>query len=499
MAEQDVNEVLIDYQNLAESEHHSFLTSLVNNYIFANNVFNVLQLFEERAKVSDMLQPLCDLLYNVYRNSGVEFKQFGLQFLPSLVNIYLINTTSGAEKQNYQSVETFLVGVHNLEISEETNKSKSFRVPSLAQNSIYHDWNQLGDSRHHLHLALPGIEIGMDRGNSTLKVEKAPAVATTAITAQNRIRVIGHLLGVYTALLGDYSKQSLEQCCKVFSRIVIRGFDKFSRNKSHGRQHSYGTEQGVRSPRLPTVRIPLSSQILLEMLQVAYVAIFNGYVRVGLDLVRDIEFRARYETLPTVILVARSVNNVAPLATAAVSQPTIAAPTQLSKNMITNASFRTKKLEGDIPRVEDEEGQTNGDNPRPNAMTVISEEAEEQLTTGDKRQDGKQKDKDSETNIVDKMKGYKEKLENKIPIRKKDKERAVSEGSDKEERSKGGEKKEKSQSKKEKKLNTDFRNSFHQNSTELVPELDKSEEIIRSVPSETTAIHSPESGSTTLY
>ena len=50
-------------------------------------------------------------------------------------------------------------------------------------------------------------------------------------------------------------------------------------------------------------------------------------------------------------------SNVAPLATAAVSQPTIAAPTQLSKNMITNASFRTKKLEGDIPRVEDEEGE----------------------------------------------------------------------------------------------------------------------------------------------
>ena len=75
----------------------------------------------------------------------------------------------------------------------------------------------------------------------------------------------------------------------------------------------------------------------------------------GQTLVRDIEFRARHDSLATAILVAKAVSGVAPLATL-VEPTTLAAPTQLSKNMITNASFRTKKLEGDIPRVEDEEG-----------------------------------------------------------------------------------------------------------------------------------------------
>lgn len=506
MADQDLKEVLTDYQNLAESEHHSFLSSLVNNYSFANTVFGALQLFEERTKYTEMLQPLCDLIYTIYRNSELEFKQFGLQFLPSLINIYFVNTTSGADKQNYDCLETLLLGIYNLEISEENNKAKSFRVPSLAQNSIYHDWNQLGDSRHHLHL--PGHELGMERGPSTLNVEKAQVTPASAITAQNRLRVISHLFTVYTNLLGEYSKQSLDQSCRVCSRIVSRGFNIVRRNnKSHRRQHSYGTDPGMRSPRPPPVRIPLSSQILLEMLQVAYVAIFNGYVNVGQSLVRDIEFRARYESLATVMLASRSVTNVAPLATSAVEQPTIAAPTQLSKNMITNASFRTKKLEGDIPRVETEDG-TSLEASRPNAMTVISEEAEEQLVSGEKKHDGKQKDKDkdkdkdNEINIADKIKGYKAKMENVIPIRKKDKERAASEGSDKEERGKEREKDKKEKNfKRDKKVN-DFRNSFHQSSIDAGADgSEKCEDIIRmsSIPPETVAIHSPESGNTTFH
>ena len=46
MAEQDLKDVLTEYQNLAESEHHGFLNSQVNSYSFANTVFQSLQLYE---------------------------------------------------------------------------------------------------------------------------------------------------------------------------------------------------------------------------------------------------------------------------------------------------------------------------------------------------------------------------------------------------------------------------------------------------------------------
>ena len=42
-----------------------------------------------------------------------------------------------------------------------------------------------------------------------------------------------------------------------------------------------------------------------------------------------------------------------------IEAPPISTPSVLTKNMITNASFRTKKLECDIPRVESEEDSAN--------------------------------------------------------------------------------------------------------------------------------------------
>jgi len=499
MAEQDLKDVLTEYQNLAESEHHGFLNSQVNSYSFVSTVFQSLQLYEDRVKPPELLQPLCDFLYTIYRKPESEFKRFSLQFLPCLINIYLVNASSGVEKQSYICLETLLIGIYNLEIQEVGTKVQSFRVPTLSQSSIYHDWNQLGDSRHPI--SLPGPELGMERGGSFLKVERPRAVPTVNITAQNRLRVVAHLFGVYTNLLGEYSKESLGHSTRACTRIVTRGFTFDNRNKSHRRQHSYGTETGMRSPRNPPVRIPVSSQLLIEMLQIAYVSIFSRYddrehnQPAGQTLVRDIEFRARHDSLATAILVAKAVSGVAPLATL-VEPTTLAAPTQLSKNMITNASFRTKKLEGDIPRVEDEEGNSL-ETTRQNPMTVISEEMEDQVLVVDKKHDGRQKE--NETNMADK---FKAKLENvRMPIRKKDKEkeRAASESSDKEEKVKS-EKKEKN-FKRDRKTN-DTRNSFHQNSIDLNADgVDKSEEIIRmnQIPSETIAIHSPESGSTTFH
>merc|ERR1711942_242018 len=198
------------------------------------------------------------------------------------------------------------------------------------------------------------------------------------------------------------------------------------------------------------------------MVHLAYFSMFNGYGSVGSQLARDIEFRGKHDSLANVLLVSRSVLQLATRATGSVEAPHIATPSQLTKNMITNASFRTKKLEGDIPRIETEEDAANMER-----MGVISEEAE----TDNVRIPTRKKEKEKE--------------------REKDKERGVSESSDKEERSKNNEKKEK---KSRERQRSEAKNSF------MADHDLSSDEYIRmnTLPSETIAIHSPESGSTTL-
>ena len=166
--------------------------------------------------------------------------------------------------------------------------------------------------------------------------------------------------------------------------------------------------------------------------------------REGIKLSRDIEYRAKYECVPGVVLVSKAVSQLAATSggTMAVETPQIATPSVLTKNMITNASFRTKKMEGDIPRVD------NGDeeNNLGEKMGMILEEAEAEVERMNKlnmKEGQDNPDGIDKVNMADKLKA---KIENvrdnvRIPIRKKDKdkdrdfdkdkERGVSESSDK--------------------------------------------------------------------
>ena len=48
MADQELRELLTEFQNLAESEHHSFISTIVNNFNYSNTIFAALILFEVR-------------------------------------------------------------------------------------------------------------------------------------------------------------------------------------------------------------------------------------------------------------------------------------------------------------------------------------------------------------------------------------------------------------------------------------------------------------------
>ena len=162
---------------------------------------------------------------------------------------------------------------------------------------------------------------------------------------------------------------------------------------------------------------------------------------VGLQLSKDIEFRARHDSYANVIIVSKAVFQLASSSSARIEAPPISTPSVLTKNMITNASFRTKKLECDIPRVETEEeaGNLNTDK-----MGIITEEGEvdvERINKLNLKESSDAPDGADKVKIAEKIKAKMDNVrENvKIPIRKKekekdkDKERGASETSDKEE------------------------------------------------------------------
>merc|ERR1719341_2806875 len=210
--------------------------------------------------------------------------------------------------------------------------------------------------------------------------------------------------------------------------MVTRGFNqnKPSNIKSHLRLPSNGSDSG--SSRLghkaPVPRIMLPSSVYLDMLNLAYFAIHNGFGSEGLKLARAIEYRAKYDSVPTVILVSRAVTQLAESSGGNIVEApaiTVATPSVLTKNMITNASFRTKKLEGDIPRVETEDEAATGER-----MGVISEEAETEVEKSNKNKENEAVvDGVDKVNIADKIKAKMENVRDnvRIPTRKKEKER----------------------------------------------------------------------------
>ena len=147
--------------------------------------------------------------------------------------------------------------------------------------------------------------------------------------------------------------------------------------------------------------------------------------------------------MPSVILVSRAVSQLAASSGGnLVEAPalSVATPSVLTKNMITNASFRTKKLESDINRVENDEDMEK----EKEKMGAIAEEAEadvERLNRMNIKEGQDNIDGADKVKIAEKLKAKMENVRDnvRIPIRKKDKdkdkdkERGISESSDKDE------------------------------------------------------------------
>ncbi|XP_053994505.1 hyccin isoform X5 [Hylaeus anthracinus] len=393
MTESLINEWLADCADVSLSELHTFATTLLQD----NEIVRALYvLLEERSKYSQLVDTVCDQLYNFYRSRETELQRFTLQFLPTLVYIYL-NSAAHGDIKNCRSVETLLIGLYNLEIVDKSGQQKaiSFRLPSLAMLSIFHEPASLAPA------SLTENAVRRFEECNTKLVSWGPLQQVETLNAQNRLKVMTALLFIYNQQLGYISKFALEQLCKVATKLVTQGFMK----PGHHQRSSYGSESSFVPRLLP--RIPVSSQFLLEFLHAVYFAMYNDCWYLGNQAVEDVHNRACYEAYPDVMLVTNAIRNSAssgpsghlssdgPIGISVALSPSATAT--VSKSMITNASFRTKKLPDDIPiQVVKEDSGGEG---KSNLVSITEEDAGEQNRVGSMRQSKDQKTASKITNF----------------------------------------------------------------------------------------------------
>lgn len=343
MAENLIKDWISEFKVLTSTEVHSFANITVHNHDLIQVIITAL---EEKKYHQELLHLICEQLFSFFRSDEDALHIFTLQFLPSLISLYLTVSAAGKQK-SFGCVETLLLGIYNLGVLNKDGKSTmfSFRIPSTTKPSIYHE--PFGSSHTTLtENALNRLEFGDNR-----TVTIGPYHEVEKLNASNRLLVMKVLMQVYNRHISLMSKISHQALCRTFSRVVRQGT---------GRQRSSLSLDIGSVPYLQSLpRILLSSDLLLEVLYGIYYSMFNGLHFPGIQSLDDIHYRATLELMPDVLLVTNAVRNS--LKTNPSGQPTdgpmgislalspTASSTVISKTIITNASFRTKKLPDDIP------------------------------------------------------------------------------------------------------------------------------------------------------
>lgn len=344
----DLEFVLGEFRRLSSSdtERDAFFAAMASNVDMQNAVFNALGQFIENPKAvdhsSEAIRDLARLLLKWYRRAKVEEEDetpssdgspdngkprsaahLIMQFLPQLIGLSLITKR--------RDIDSLLLAVYNQEATNVSGEAMrmSHVVASLSKSSIYHDSHKIGS---------PGCT-GLEAEMHGHKIEATSFPQISRIVAQNRPFVNEALLRSFNSRLGDMSKNSLERFISTTQKLLQRGYNTTSGLKTSGPDHRR--------------RIVLSGNILLELLYGAYFCIYNGLQSAGSSVVELIRQRGAAQGATSVLITVNSVKTLV-LSSGPSQLPatSITTPSQIAKNLITNASFRAKKMGDDIPKVE---------------------------------------------------------------------------------------------------------------------------------------------------
>nr|SVE70302.1 EOG090X02H3 [Daphnia similis]SVE70926.1 EOG090X02H3 [Daphnia similis]SVE71557.1 EOG090X02H3 [Daphnia similis]SVE72190.1 EOG090X02H3 [Daphnia similis] len=314
---------------LKDGQNDVWNKSLSSNSDIIEAIFS---LIEEWRSNKELFNILCIRLFGYYRESNMESKVFSLQFVPSLIYSYLSAIAQG-ERKNAGSMQTFLLAIYNLEAGGEAQnpKTHSFRIPNIAQPSIYHDTSAIASSSL--------TESALKRLDPTNRITAkfGPHPHSNSFNAENRLPAMAALLRIYSNYLSLYSKSTLSETCMAFRRLVAQGY----------------TRNSEGSP-----RIPLSSNLLVEMLHLIYSLTMEDedLASAARQTLEAVQRRVEMELMAAPILVSAAMADSSHLSIKGEhSSPQLmssgangGSARAMWKSMITNASFRTKKLPDDI-------------------------------------------------------------------------------------------------------------------------------------------------------
>ncbi|GAB1597299.1 hyccin-like [Argonauta hians] len=357
MSVKTIKEWLAEYKTLSVSEIHTYANTLRHNDELVTSLYEVL---EQRPGV-DILDPICHQLFEFFRSKELELQRFTFEFIPTLTWLYLSMVTSN-EKKNCSGLEAFFLGIYNLEIvyPDGSPKIKTYRVPSLAQPSVYHEPVNLST----LALTESALARYEKTEAETWRGNRHPQYET--IHGQNRQEILTYVMQCYNADIASMSPQSHQSLCDTCQRIATNGFNRSraqGMDKADGSMLSNCTKSSDSftncnvDPRHEP-RIPVSSPLLIEMLIGVYFTMFNGQSKLAVKAVEEIHYRATYELYADVLLVTNAVRNClkyspsgqpdTAMGIGIALSPTAASSSTVSKSAITNASFRATKLPDDI-------------------------------------------------------------------------------------------------------------------------------------------------------
>lgn len=368
MADSIVRDFLLDCKSVTEAEVHTFANTIRDNNELIEAIILVL---EEKEYHRDFLEPLCEQLFIFFQAQEEALRQFAHFFLPCVIGNYLSSVHRRDLRKSLNCLEILLLGAYNLQILDHDGKPATtlYHIPSISKPSIYHEPISLPQPQ-----LTENMLSKLEHGDQ--KVTQGPYPAIDSLSASNRLKVAMVLMRVYNQSISIMPQASRASFCKMCSRVVNQGTLETVRRMSF--------DSSLPASFAP--RVNLNSEILLEMLQAIYYSMFNGLFVLAHQALNDIHRRAMQQMYSDVLVVTSAIKNSlmasqcgqpaeGPMGISVAISPTTSTTT-VSKAIITNASFRTKKLPDDIPIPED-----NIENlPLPNdpgLLGIIKEEGEE--------------------------------------------------------------------------------------------------------------------------
>ncbi|XP_068559358.1 hyccin 2-like isoform X2 [Cebidichthys violaceus] len=279
-----VEEWLSEFKSLPETHIPSYAGSLHLKKSLVPALYRVIQ-----DPNSELLEPVCHQLFELYRSSEDRLRRFTLQFLPELVWVYL-RVTASRDRQSNGCIEALLLGIYNLEIVDKDGNSKllSFTIPSLSKPSIYHEPSSLGP------MAL--TEGALCQHDLIRVVYSGLHPQRETFTAQNRFEVLCFLMLCYNSAVVYMPLSSYQSVCRMSSRLCVCGFPR----------------QQQKLWREPCNRVLLDPEFMVQMLTAVYHAIYNGEWEMGREALEDILYRAQLELYSQPLLLANAMKNSLP-------------------------------------------------------------------------------------------------------------------------------------------------------------------------------------------